>query len=109
MGISAADFETGLAEAREFEPVALEAAFVELREEVDRILTEAEDPDVYNSMRLLESGLPSDLWERHFGDIDVEALGPPRDILVPWWWLLIVLAGMLFVFLAARSRPRAEA
>jgi hypothetical protein len=109
MGISAADFETRLAEAREHEPEALDAAFVELREEVDRILTEPGDPDVYNSMRLLESGLPADLWERHFGDIDVSALGPPRNILVPWWWLLILLAGMLLVVHAARSWRRPAA
>jgi hypothetical protein len=80
-----------------------------LREEVDRILAEPGDPDVYNSMRLLESGLPADLWERHFGDIDVAALGPPRSILVPWWWLLIVLAGTLLAFHAARSRPKTVA
>jgi hypothetical protein len=80
-----------------------------LREEVDRILAEPGDPDVYNSMRLLESGLPADLWERHFGDIDVSALGPPRNILVPWWWLLILLAGMLLVVHAARSWRRPAA
>jgi hypothetical protein len=94
-GISTEEFRRRLAESREREPEAVDVAFRELREEVDRMLLSPEDPDVLHNLELLEGAIPGDLWEEHFGDIDVGALGPDRALLVPWWWVLAAVLAML--------------
>ena len=56
--------------ARTRDPKRTERFFVELREEFDEVRGTTEAKEYARALPLLETSLPADLWQLHFGDID---------------------------------------
>jgi hypothetical protein len=79
-GMSARDLSSSLAQTRARDPQRAERFVVELRQPYNRVRGTSMAAEFAKSLPWLESGVPMDLWQRHFGDIDPT----PVDLAVSW-------------------------
>jgi len=68
--IALSDVGASLGLARETEPGRVERFFVELRQQYNRVRGTRLEGEYAKSLPALETNLPADLWQHHFGDID---------------------------------------
>lgn len=96
--ITVEGFVSSIEQARSLAPETLEAFLSELRAEVDEGLREGPFPDVLADVAVLRDALPTDLWDRHFADVDLrDAPGANTGI-----WIAALLLALLLGFVLGR-------
>lgn len=98
--IGVPEFRAALERARAASPERLDLFLAELRDEVDEGLAEGPFPDVLADVAVLRDALPTDLWDSHFADVDLDVAAPPSYL-----WLLAIVLALIVGFVLGKRRP----